>query len=133
MAEESGSKKDPVIVRQEIARSRELVVRDMGGLRYELNFPLKFRQAFQRHTLVWVGTALAAGLLLALLRARTRKVYVSSGGKNVRSPNKTLFQSGALLGLLKFGMTLVQPMLVSYFAKKGAKRGGEKGVRTAGW
>ncbi|MEO7167269.1 MAG: hypothetical protein ABI787_06485 [Spartobacteria bacterium] len=133
MAEESGSKKDPVILREEIARSRELVVRDMSGLRYELNFPLKFRQAFQRHTILWVGTALAVGLALALLRARTRKVYVHSGGKSVSSPNKTLFQSGALLGLLKFGMTLVQPMVVSYFAKKGAKRGGEKGVRRESW
>ncbi|MBA3650032.1 MAG: hypothetical protein H0W66_00770 [Chthoniobacterales bacterium] len=114
-------------MRQKIARSRELVVRDMGGMRYELDFPLKLRKAFQRHTVLWVGAALAVGLGLALLRARTRKVYVGVGGRKERSPNKTLFESGALLGLLKLGMTLVQPAVVSYFAKKAAKKGGAEG------
>ena len=133
MAEKSGSDEPPVELRQEINRSRELVVRDMSGLRYELNFPLKFRKAFQRHTVAWVGAALAVGLLLALLRARTKKVYVGPGGKRVRSSNKTLLESGALIGLLKLGMTLVQPMVLSYFAKKGAKKGGEKARPPRAW
>jgi hypothetical protein len=126
MAEKPGSDETPIELRQKISQSRELVVRDMDGLRYELNFPLKFRKAFQRHTVVWVGAALALGLLIALLRARTHKVYVGAGGKKVRSPDKTLLQSGALVGLLKIGMTLLQPMIVSHFAKKGAKKGGER-------
>ena len=126
MAEKSGSNETPIELRQQIARSRELVVRDMSGLRYELNFPLKFRKAFQRHTVAWVSAALVVGLLLALLRARTQKVYVGAGGKKVRSPNKTLLESGALVGLLKIGMTLLQPMIVSHFAKKGAKKGEER-------
>jgi hypothetical protein len=120
-------------LRRKIAQSRELVVRDMDGMRYELNFPLKFRKAFQRHTVVWVGAALAVGLCLALLRARTQKVYVGVTGKKARTQEKTLLQSGALIGLLKLGMTLVQPMVVSYFAKKGAKRGGEKGRPASSW
>lgn len=131
MAEKSGSDKTPVELREKIARSRELIVRDMGGLRYELNFPLKFRKAFQRHTVLWVGAALAIGLGLALLRARTQKVYVSPGSKKARS-NKTLFESSALLGLLKLGMTLFQPMVVSHFAKRGAKKGGKEGGEEGG-
>jgi hypothetical protein len=127
MAEKSGSEEAPVELRQKIARSRELVVRDMDGMRYELNFPLKFRKAFQRHTVFWVGAALAVGLGLALLRARTQKIYVGSGGKRADSTNKTLLGSGAVLGLLKLGMTLVQPMVVSYFAKQAAKQGGKEG------
>ena len=123
MAEKSESSKSTAELRQKIARSREVVARDMGGLRYELDFPLKFKKAFQRHTVVWIGVALAAGLLVALLRARTQKIYLSAAGKKVRSPNKSLLESGALLGLLKVGLTLVQPMLVSHFAKKGAKKG----------
>ena len=123
MAKKSGSDETPVELRQKIARSRELVVRDLSGLRYELNFPLKFRKTFQRHTVVWVGAALAAGLFLALLRARTQKVYVNPLSKKARSPNKRLLESGALLSLLKLGMTVVQPMIVSHFAKKGAKKG----------
>ena len=73
MAEKSGSDETPVELRQKIARSRELVVRDVGGLRYELNFPLKFKKAFQRNTVVWVGAALAVGLLVALLQGAPAK------------------------------------------------------------
>jgi hypothetical protein len=126
MAEKSGPDETPVELRLKVARTRELVVRDAGGLRYELDFPLKLKRAFQRNTVVWVGAALAVGLLIALLKARTQKVYVGASGKKVRSPNKSLLQSGALLGALKFGMTLLQPMVVSYFAKKGAKKGEER-------
>lgn len=132
MAKKPGSDETPVELRQKIARSRELMTRDVGGLRYELNFPLKFRKAFQHHTVVWVGAALAIGLCIALLRARTQKVYVGPGSKKMRSP-KSLLESGALLGLLKLGMTLVQPMVVSHFAKKGAKKGGEKARPARSW
>ncbi len=124
MAEESGSDQSTAQLRQKIARSRELLARDLGGMKYELNFPLKFKKTFQRHTVVWIGSAVALGLLVALLRARTHKVYLSAAGKKVRSQNKTLLESGALLGVLRLGMTFVQPMIVSYFAKKGAKKGG---------
>ena len=127
MAEKTGPKKDPVELRRRIASSRELVVREWDGLRYELNFPLKFKKAFQRNTVLWVGAALAVGLCVALLRARTHKVYVGRGSAKMGKPNKALFESGALLGLLKLGMTLVQPMIVSHFAKKGAKTGGKEG------
>src|SRR5262245_34364415 len=123
MAEKPGAEQTVVELQRKIARSRELVARDMSGLQYELNFPLKFRKTFQRNTAVWVGAALAVGLCAALLRARTQKVYVGAGGKKVRSPNKSLLESGALLGLLKLGVTLIQPAVVSYFAKKGAKKG----------
>jgi hypothetical protein len=133
MAEKSGREQNPLKLREKIAHSRELVVRDLGGMRYELNFPLKFRKAFQRNTAVWIGAAVAAGLLLALLRARTKKIYVSPAGKKVRRPNKNLLESGVLLGLLKLGMTFVQPMVVSHFAKKGAKKGGQQETRSSGW
>ena len=132
MAEKSGPDETPVELRLKVARTRELVVRDASGLRYELNFPLKLKKAFQRNTAVWVGAALAVGLLIALLKARPQKVYVGASGKKMRSPNKSLLQSGALLGALKFGMTFLQPMVVSYFAKKGAKKGEER-PRSRNW
>ena len=122
MAEKSGSDETPLELRQKIARSRELVVRDMGALRYELNFPLKLKRAFQRNTVVWVGAALAVGLLIALLRARPQKIYLGAAGKKVRSPDKSLLESGVLLGALKLGLSLVQPMVVSYL-KKRAREG----------
>lgn len=122
MAEKSGSKESSVELREKIARSRELVVRDLSGLRYELDFPLKFKKAFQRHTVVWVGGAIAVGLLLALLRARTHKVYLSAAGKRVHVPKKALMESGMLLGALKLGMTFLQPVLISYLTKQAAAK-----------
>jgi hypothetical protein len=118
MAEESGPKQDPVRLREKIVRSRELVVRDVGGLRYELNFPMKLRKAFQRHTVVWVGGALAVGLLVALLRARTKKVYVTPGGKKANNSGNALLESGLLLGVLKLGLNLLQPTVTSYLKGK---------------
>jgi hypothetical protein len=123
MAEKSGSDEKRVDLRRKIARSRELVVRDVSGLRYELDFPLKIRKAFQRHTVVWIGAALALGLVVSLLRARTKKVYVNAAGKKVRRSDKSLLESGALLGAAKLAMTVLQPIVVSHFAKKGAKKG----------
>lgn len=129
MAEKSEPKETTVEVREKIDQSRELLARDWVSLRHELNFPLKFRLAFQRHTLVWVGGAIACGLLVALLRARTRKIYISAAGKRVRSPKKTLLESGAVLGVVKLGMTFLQPMIVSYLTKQAKKRAGAAGER----
>src|SRR5689334_16655507 len=101
MAEKSGQKEDPVVLRGRIAHSRELVVRDLSGLGYEFNFPLKLKRAFQRHTVLWVGGALAFGLVVSLLRARTKKVYVTPGGKKAqRSSGNALLESGLFLGAL---------------------------------
>lgn len=119
MAEESGQKEDPVVLRGKIARSRELVVRDLSGLGYELNFPLKLRRTFQRHTVLWVGGALALGLVVSLLRARTKKVYVTTSGKKARPPaGNALLESGLLLGALKLGLTLLRPLATSYLKEK---------------
>lgn len=131
MAQKSKSTQTPVELWRRIAASRETVARDAGGMRYELDFPLKFKKTFQRNTVVWVGVALAAGLLIALLRARThtQKVYVSPWSRKVHRPEKRLLESGALLSALKVAMTFLQPIVVSHFAKKGAKKG-EQQART---
>jgi hypothetical protein len=118
MAEKSGSEKDPVVLRGKIARSRELVVRDLAGLGYELNFPLKVRKAFQRHTVLWIGSAVALGLVVSLLRARTKKVYVTKGGKKARPSGNALVESGLLLGALKLGATLLQPVVTNYIKER---------------
>ena len=132
MAEKSGPGKSKPELRREIALSRGAVARDWEGLQYELNFPLKIKKSFQRNTVFWVGGALAVGLFVALLRARTQKVYLNPLGKKAASQNKKLVESGAVLGLLKLGMTILQPLVVSHFAKKGAKKGGRQGGREGG-
>ncbi len=129
MAQKSRSSETPVEQWKKIARSREEVARDLGGMRYELDFPLKFKKAFQRHTTAFVAAALVLGLMIALLRARTQKVYVGPGAKKKGSRDKTLLESGALLGLIKLAMTVMQPVITSYFAKQGAKKGEQQGSR----
>lgn len=124
MAEKPGSHETPIELRQEIAQSRELMVRNMGALRYELNFPLKLRKAFQRNAFVWVGGALAVGLLVALLRARPQKIYVTRADQKVRAPSKSLL-AAALLGALKLSLPLVRPMVVSYFTKTAVRKGAQ--------
>ncbi|MEO6870800.1 MAG: hypothetical protein ABI233_01105 [Chthoniobacterales bacterium] len=126
MAEKSGSGKSKTELRREIADSRGAVARDLGGLSYELNFPLKVRKSFQRNTVYWVGGALAFGLFLALLRARTQKVYLSAAGNKVKSPNKKLLDAGLLLGLVRLASPLIQPVVMGYFAKKMSKKAGSQ-------
>ncbi len=127
MADKSQQPLSGVKLREKVEQSRHELARDAEGLQYELNFKRKLRRAFRHNTALWIGSALAIGLLLALMRARTKKVYVGASGKKVRPPPKSLLESGALLGLVKLGMTIVQPMVVSHFAKKGAKKGDRQG------
>jgi len=132
MAEKSGPEQSKPELKRNIAASREAVARDLAGMQYELDFPLKIKKSFQRNTVYWVGGALAFGLLFALLRARTHKVYLNPLGKKAALQNKKLLESGALLAILKLGMTVLQPLVVSHFAKKGAKKGGKEGGKSGG-
>ena len=60
MAKEPGQEKSLHQLRQEVAHSRDRLARDLSGLRYELDFPLKFRKSFQRQTVVWITAAVVA-------------------------------------------------------------------------
>jgi len=110
MVEEPGHDKPTGELRAEIARSRAIVARDLSGLRYELDFPHKIRKAFQRRTVFWLTAAAAVGLLLTLLPARTKKVYVEPriGGKS----KHRLLEAGFVLGALKIAATLLRPVIV---------------------
>jgi hypothetical protein len=112
-------------LRRKIAASREALARDVGGLQYELDFPLKVKKSFQRNTVYWVGGALALGLFIALLRARTQKVYLSAAGKKVRGgPGKKLFGGGMFLTALRVAGPVLQPVVMGYIAKTMARKAG---------
>jgi hypothetical protein len=72
-----------------------------------------------------VGAALTVGLFIALLRARPQKIYVNASGKKVRSPDKRLLESGLLLGVLKLGLNLAQPIVLGYLKKRAAQNGAQ--------
>src|SRR5205807_5280780 len=81
MAQKPGQRKSLHELRQEAAHSRDRLGRDLSGVRYELDFPLKFRKSFQRQTVLWIGAAIVVGVMFAVMPARTKKVKVKVGGK----------------------------------------------------
>jgi hypothetical protein len=103
-------------LREEIARSRELVARNLSGLRYELDFPRKIRRSFQSQTVLWLAAAVAAGLLFTVLPGRKRKVYV--GLKSARKSTGRLLEAGFLLGVLEITANVLKPVIVSFLKKK---------------
>ena len=103
-------------LREEIARSRELVARNLSGLRYELDLPRKIRRSFQSQTVLWLAAAVAAGLLFTVLPGRKRKVYV--GLKSARKSTGRLLEAGFLLGVLEITANVLKPVIVSFLKKK---------------
>ncbi len=108
-------------LRQEAAHSRDRLGRDLGGLRYELDFPLKFRKSFQRQTVIWIGAAVVLGVVLAVMPARTKKVKVkvSPRGKSRGEHEKEgILGAGLALAALKLVATMLKPTITQYVAKK---------------
>ena len=110
-------------LRQEAAHSRDRLGRDLGGLRYELDFPLKFRKSFQRQTVIWIGAAIALGVILAVMPARQKKVYVRGDGKSDRKKKgeeqkKGLIGAGLAMGALRLAATMLKPMITQFVAKQ---------------
>jgi hypothetical protein len=110
MAKKPGHDNRAEGLREEIARSRALVARDLSGLRYELDFPQKIRKSFQGQTVFWLAGAAAIGLLLTMLPARKKKIYMEPGigGKS----KHRLLEAGFVLGALKIAATLLRPVIV---------------------
>jgi hypothetical protein len=118
MAKEPGQKKSLHQLRQEIAHSRDRLARDLSGLRYELDFPLKFRKSFQRQTVVWITAAVVIGVVFTVMPARTKKVHVRAKAKTKNSPEEGILGAGLALGVLKLAVTLLRPAVAQFISKK---------------
>jgi hypothetical protein len=120
MAEKPRQGKSLHELRQEAAHSRDRLGRDLGGLRYELDFPLKFRKSFQRQTVLWVGAAIVIGVLIASLPPKTKKVRVSvaEGKSKGKQQKEGLLGAGLALGVLRLLATALKPTITRYVAKK---------------
>jgi hypothetical protein len=92
------------------------VARDLSGLRYELDFPMKFRKSFQRSTVLWISSAAIVGIVFAFMPARTKKVYVA-GKKKDEQGNKFL-EAGFVVAAVKLAATLLKPVVVGYLTKR---------------
>jgi hypothetical protein len=119
MAKEPGQEKSLHELRQEIAHSRDRLARDLGGLRYELDFPLKFRKSFQRQTVVWITAAVVVGVIFAVMPARTKKVQVKAKAKtDGEEAKKGILGAGLAMGALRLAATLLKPAVMSFVSKK---------------
>src|SRR5437588_12012101 len=119
MAKESGQEKSLHELRQEVAHSRDRLSRDLTRLRYELDFPLKFRKSFQRSTIVWVAAAVVLGVLVAVTPCRTKKVKVKAKSKSKGEREKEgILGAGLALGALKLAATLLKPIVVKFVSQK---------------
>jgi hypothetical protein len=119
MAKEPGQEKSLHQLRQEIAHSRDRLARDLGGLRYELDFPLKFRKSFQRQTVLWVTTAVVVGVIFAVMPARTKKVQVKAKTKgDGEETKKGILGAGVAVGALRLAATLLKPAITQFVTKK---------------
>ncbi len=132
MAKEPGQAKSPHELRQEIAHSRDRLARDLSGLRYELDFPLKIRKSVQRNTAIWVGGAVLSGAFFSMLPARTKKVTVHAKSKSKgEEQKKGILGAGLTLGMLRFAATLAKPAVTRFIAQKFAGPGSSaSGSRT---
>jgi hypothetical protein len=112
MAEESRRNKSIGELTAEIAGSRERVGRDLCGLRYEVDFPAKFRRSFREQTVSWITAAAAVGAVIALAPLRRKKIYVDA--KSSRKSQKKLAQTGFALAALKVVANLARPVIVEF-------------------
>ena len=109
MAENSGSINE---LKTEIAGSRERLARELQGLRYELDFPAKFRRSFRKQTGSWISAAAAVGALIALAPMRKKKIYVDARSR--REGDKKLMQTGLALAALKLVGNLARPVIMEF-------------------
>jgi hypothetical protein len=112
MAEKSRRNKSIDELKAEIELSRERVGRDLSGLRYELDFPAKFRRSFRDQTVSWITAAAAVGALIALAPMRRKKIYVDA--KSSRKTQKNLLETGFALAALKVVASLARPVVVEF-------------------
>ena len=109
MAENSESINE---LKGEIAGSRQRVANELRGLRYELDFPAKFRRSFRKQTGSWVSAAAAVGAVIALAPMRKKKVYVDA--RSQRKGDKKLMQTGLAMAALKLVENLARPVIMEF-------------------
>jgi hypothetical protein len=96
----------------EIADSRRRVTSELQGLRYELDFPARFRRSFRKQTGSWISAAAAVGALIALAPMRKKKVYVDA--KNGRKSDKKLMETGLAMAAIKLVGNLARPVIMEF-------------------
>jgi hypothetical protein len=116
MAKEPGKDRSLAEIKQRIERSRYELGRDLSGLRYELDIPLRIKKSFQRKTVLWVAGAVVLGLMFTAGPRRKKKIYVDARGR--KKAKETIVEAGLLLTAAKFAASVLKPIIVSYAMQK---------------
>ncbi|MEO5721991.1 MAG: hypothetical protein ABIR71_11030 [Chthoniobacterales bacterium] len=123
MAEKRQPKRELHELRQQIAHSRDHVTRDLHGLQYELDFPLKFRKSFQRNAGVWISAAVLTGVAYTARAFPKKKIIYATDSKTGQQKKgeeqkKGLLQAGLAMGGLRLAASLLRPIVVRFVAQK---------------
>ena len=97
---------------RDIAGSRQRIATEFRGLRYELDFPAKFRRSFRKQTGSWISAATAVGALIALAPMRKKKVYVNA--RSPRKGDKKLMGTGLAIAAIKLVGNLARPVIMEF-------------------
>ena len=108
MAKESGREQSPDELKAEIAHSRDRLVRDLRVFRREIDIPAKIKRSFQRQTAAWITAAVVVGVLVIMLPARRKTVYVEKQKKKGDGSQNKLMEAGFAVGAFKFAATLLK-------------------------
>ena len=113
-------RKDRAALKSDIALSRDRMGRELTGLGYELDVPRKLKQSFRNSPLVWIGALALLGVVVSAPLLGRRKVYVRPkfSWKGKKSAGQGVAEAGAMVGVLKFAATLLQPVLMKFVAAK---------------
>ncbi|HSH39422.1 MAG TPA: hypothetical protein VK993_11615 [Chthoniobacterales bacterium] len=121
MAKDPKQERELHEIRQQIAHSRDRLGRDLEGLRYELDFPLKFRKSFQRNTTTWISALVLAGVVMTARATSRKKVYTtgkSGQHKKGEEQKKGMLQAGLAMGALRFATSMLRPVVISYVTQR---------------
>jgi type IV secretory pathway component VirB8 len=87
-------------------------MRELRGLRYELDFPRKFRASFRKQTGSWISAVAAVGALIALAPVGKKKIYVDARGRRKR--HKKLMETGVAVAAIKLVTNLARPVIMEF-------------------
>ena len=117
MAKESGRSKSTEQLKEGITASRESVARNLSNLRYELDVPRKIRRSVRQQPVLWIGGAIAIGVIVAAL-SHGRKI-AKVAAKSAK-PQKDVMAMGLALGVLKIAAQVLKPAVIKFVEKKMA-------------
>jgi len=98
----------------ELDRARARLARNLDALRSDLDARTRFKQSFHQNKAAYIGGATVFGVLLSMLPARRKKVYVE---RKPKDRIKEAEKAGIWLVVLQFVFKTLRPILTTLVSK----------------